>query len=145
MGSSLLKNLLGRTGIHVTATRRSHGLSETEGGKLEIVDYRERYLYLDRADVILSATESPHYTLTAGEAAKRLCTRKNRLFLDIAVPAEIDPEMGELPGCRLVSIDDFERLARENGMTVEDMYRKITARIRAGIRSSARTTTPARS
>lgn len=114
MGSSLLKNLLGRTGIHVTATRRSHGLSETESGKLEIADYLDRYLYLDRADVILSATESPHYTLTAGEAAKRLCTRKNRLFLDIAVPADIDPEMGELPGCRLVSIDDFERLAREN-------------------------------
>ena len=27
----------------------------------------------------------------------------------------------------------IERLARENGMTVEDMYRKITARIRAGM------------
>ena len=117
MGSSILKNLLGRRGIHVYATRRSHGLGEPESARLTVVDYRERYRFLERADVIVSVTDSPHYTLTAKEAKRRCAAcfpEKERLFLDIAVPADIDPQVASLPGCRLVGIDAFEELAREN-------------------------------
>lgn len=53
MGGSVLKNLLGREGIHVYATRRSHGLGERESGRLSIVDYGDRCRFLDRADVIV--------------------------------------------------------------------------------------------
>lgn len=35
-------------------------------GALTVVEYGERYNYLEQADVIISATESPHHTLTAG-------------------------------------------------------------------------------
>lgn len=117
MGGSVLKNLLGREGIHVYATRRSHGLGERESGRLSIVDYGDRCRFLDRADVIVSATESPHYTLTAGEAEKylkRSREEKPRLFIDMAVPADIDRKIASLPGCRVVGMDDFERLAEEN-------------------------------
>ena len=117
MGGSVLKNLLGREGIHVYATRRSHGLGERESGRLSIVDYGDRCRFLDRADVIVSATESPHYTLTAGEAEKylkRSGEEKPRLFIDMAVPADIDRKIASLPGCRVVGMDDFERLAEEN-------------------------------
>lgn len=117
MGGSVLKNLLGREGIHVYATRRSHGLGEREGGRLSIVDYRDRCRFLERADVIVSATESPHYTLTAGETEKYLkCSgaEKPRLFIDMAVPADIDRQIASLPGCRVLGMDDFERLAEEN-------------------------------
>ena len=112
-----MKNLLGREGIHVYATRRSHGLGERESGRLSIVDYGDRCRFLDRADVIVSATESPHYTLTAGEAEKylkRSGPEKPRLFIDMAVPADIDRKIASLPGCRVVGMDDFERLAEEN-------------------------------
>ncbi len=117
MGGIVLKNLLGREGIHVYATRRTHGLGEREGGRLSIVDYRDRYLFLERADVIVSATESPHYTLTSGETRDRLLRsglEKKHLFIDIAVPADIDREIAFLPGCRVVGMDDFEELAKEN-------------------------------
>ena len=117
MGGSVLKNLLGREGIHIYATRRSHGLGEREGGRLSIVDYRDRCRFLERADVIVSATESPHYTLTAGETEKYLkCSgpEKPRLFIDMAVPADIDRQIASLPGCRVLGMDDFERLAEEN-------------------------------
>ena len=135
MGGSILKNLLARENIHVYATRRSHGLGERESSRLSVVDYRERYRFLERADVIVSATESPHYTFTAGEAEEYLRgtgtaegsetaegagttesskAEKKRLFIDIAVPADIDRQIASLPGCRVVGMDDFERLAEEN-------------------------------
>lgn len=114
MGGILLKNLLSREGFHIRATRRLHGLSVPENDRLTVVDYRDRYRYLDQADVIISATESPHYTITAGEARKVMVTEKERLFLDIAVPADLDGQIGKLSGCRLIGIDDFERLARDN-------------------------------
>ncbi|HIV91591.1 MAG TPA: hypothetical protein H9744_07940 [Candidatus Eisenbergiella stercoravium] len=117
MGGSVLKNLLGREGIHVYATRRSHGLGERENSRLSIVDYGDRCRFLEQADVIVSATESPHYTLTAGETEKylkRSGAEKPRLFIDMAVPADIDRQIASLPGCRVVGMDDFERLAEEN-------------------------------
>ena len=117
VGGSVLKNLLGRESVHVYATRRSHGLGERESSRLSIVDYRDRYRFLERADVIVSATESPHYTFTAGEAQeylRRSREEKPRLFIDLAVPADIDRQIASLLGCRVVGMDDFERLAEEN-------------------------------
>ncbi len=116
MGGSVLKNLLGREGIHVYATRRSHGLGERESSRLSVVDYRDRYRYLEQADVIVSATESPHYTLTAEEVGESLRRgqKKKRLFIDIAVPADLDRQIASFPDCRLIGMDDFGRLAQEN-------------------------------
>ena len=63
----MLKNLLGREGIHVYATRRSHGLGEREGGSCPLWITGTAAVSWSGRDVIVSATESPHYTLTAGE------------------------------------------------------------------------------
>jgi glutamyl-tRNA reductase len=41
-------------------------------------------------------------------------TVRDRLFIDLAVPPDIDPEAVTLTGGRLTAIDNFERLAREN-------------------------------
>lgn len=57
--------------------------------------------------MVISSTESPHYTITAGKAAELLKDGRERLFIDIAVPADIDREISALPGCRLIAIDDF--------------------------------------
>lgn len=116
MGSIILKNLLDHGNIHVLATKRNHAVTGSAKGALTVVEYGERYDYLEQADVIISATESPHYTLTAGEAAGYLADGRERLFIDIAVPADMDKDIGTLPGCRLISIDDFERLASRNNI-----------------------------
>ena len=99
-------------------------------GRLSIVDYRERYRFLECADVIVSATESPHYTITAGEAGeclKRSGPEKERLFIDIAIPADIDRQIASLPGCRVVGMDDFERLAEENNRKKQQAVRDAGA------------------
>lgn len=116
MGSIILKNLLDRGSIRVYATKRNHSVTDRERSNLTVVDYRERYRYLELADVIISSTESPHYTITAGKAADFLKDGRERLFIDIAVPADIDREIALLPGCRLIAIDDFRELAGRNNL-----------------------------
>ena len=79
--------------------------------------YQERYAYLQEADVVISATASPHYTLTAGRGGEVLRSdreTKERLFIDISMPPDMDAEIGRLERCRLVALDEIKSLAEEN-------------------------------
>lgn len=115
IGSTILKNILSRSQIRVIATARSHkGLYQDGSGQVINVDYKDRYAFIEEADVIISATSSPHYTVTAGKAGEAMRTKKKRLFLDVSVPADIDEKIALMADCRLISMDDFGRLAQEN-------------------------------
>lgn len=48
------------------------------------------------------------------EIEKRSISDKKRLFIDIAVPRDIDENVAEMKNTRLVTIDDFEIIAEEN-------------------------------
>ena len=120
MGSIILKNLLSQENIRVIATVRSHnGIYQSGNPRVENVDYQNRYDYLEEADAVISATSSPHYTLMAGEVRKSVRTSKERLFLDIAMPPDLDGNIGEIEKCRLISLDDINRLAEENNRRKE--------------------------
>lgn len=115
MGSIILKDLLSQENICVIATSRSHnGIYHSSSPRVENVSYTDRYDYLDIADVVISATSSPHYTLTAGRTAKAIRTPKERLFLDISMPSDLDGDIAGIEGCRLIALDDINRLAEEN-------------------------------
>ena len=67
--------------------------------------YEERYDYVDWADVVISATNSPHYTFVASKVQKYLKESKMRLFLDLAVPRDIEEEIGTLSDCVIENMD----------------------------------------
>ena len=81
--------------------------------KMTWVDFDKRYDYLSKTDVIVSATSSPHYTLTKEEFEKK-AGKKTYLLIDLAVPFDIDQEIGKIAGNTLYDIDYFEILSREN-------------------------------
>lgn len=115
MGSIILKDLLSQEDIRVIATVRSHnGIYQSGSLRVQNVDYQNRYAYVEEADVIISATSSPHYTLTAGRVREAVQTPKERLFLDISMPPDIDAEIAGIENCRLVSLDNINKLAEEN-------------------------------
>lgn len=115
IGGIILKNLISHGDVRVIATTRTHqGLYQDASGQVENVDYKNRYDYVEEADAVISATLSPHYTITAGRAGEAMRTRKKRLFLDVSVPADIDERVALMENCRLVSIDDFKKLAENN-------------------------------
>ncbi|WP_298187550.1 glutamyl-tRNA reductase [Acidiferrobacter sp.] len=72
--------------------------------------------YLAAADIVISCTASLLPLLGKGAVESALKTRKHRpMFLvDLAVPRDIEPEVGELPDVYLYTIDDLKGVIEEN-------------------------------
>lgn len=104
--------------IEITGTSRSHHSADEVFGRhqqIRIEDYSRRYELAAWADVIISATASPHYTFVGDELAEAVkMHHKRRLFLDLAMPKDIDPSVSEVDGCVLRDIDYIRTLSREN-------------------------------
>ena len=113
IGGSVLKNLAASEEVSLVATTRSHEFSAQAQGA-ESVPYEQRYLYLDEADCVVCATASPHVVFSAERVRTALRTRKKRLFIDLALPQDIDPAVGGIPDCSLADIDSFREAAQEN-------------------------------
>jgi glutamyl-tRNA reductase len=69
------------------------------------------------ADVVLTSTGSPSVLLEASDVAPVLARRRGRplLIMDVAVPRDVDPGVGVLPGVTLLDMDDLRSFA-ETGM-----------------------------
>ncbi len=115
IGTTVLKNLSSHKNISVKATMRKHTRNKllSELG-IETVDYNSRYDYINAADCVVSATSSPHNTVTFYDLKDRLTDKKNRLFIDLAVPPDIDNSIENLDGVKVINIDYFEQLAKDN-------------------------------
>lgn len=117
IGGIVARNLLEKEGIHLLLTGRSHNQKQelfSRAENTDFVPYEKRYEYLNQADVVISATKSPHYTFTKEEVEQALKEPKSRLFLDLAVPCDIDGDIGKLSGAKIMNIDDFKKLSEKN-------------------------------
>ncbi len=116
-GSIVAKDLLAK-GISVLGTERHHSdgeeIYQKRKEKLKFIDFQERYQYVAQADAIVSATTSPHYTLTKEAYRKETQGSGERLLVDLAVPCDMDKSLEELFGVTLLDIDYFEKAAKEN-------------------------------
>ncbi len=72
--------------------------------------------HLAEADIVISATASPTYLLTQAEVKQVIKIRKHRpmFMVDIAVPRDIEPAVGELEDVYLYSVDDLNEVIQEN-------------------------------
>ena len=104
--------------IEITGTSRSHHSADSifdRHQQIRIEDYSRRYELATWADVIISATASPHYTFVRDELAEAVKMQpKRRLLLDLAMPKDIDPAVSDVDGCVLRDIDYIRTLSREN-------------------------------
>ncbi|WP_206811641.1 glutamyl-tRNA reductase [Paradesulfitobacterium ferrireducens] len=74
------------------------------------VRFDEMDAYLGEVDIIISATASVHYVLLPERVEKIMRARAGRalLIIDIAVPRDVHPEVGSIPGVTLHDIDDLQ-------------------------------------
>ena len=72
--------------------------------------------HLAEADMVISATGSPHAVLDKPMVEKALRSRKHRpvFMVDIAVPRDIDAAVAELEDIYLYTVDDLQDVIREN-------------------------------
>ena len=84
--------------------------------KGKAVDWTEVYGVLDQMDIIITSTGAPHYVIHQREVKKALEQRQGRpvVLIDIAVPRDVEPEVGQLPGVSLYNIDDLESVVDDN-------------------------------
>jgi glutamyl-tRNA reductase len=66
-------------------------------------------------DVVIASTNAPGLVLDAPTVADALRLRRGRslVLVDLAVPRDLDPAIGELDGCYLYDIDDLEQIVVE--------------------------------
>ena len=66
---------------------------------------------LERADIVIASTASPHTLLGAEEIGEVMTARRGRplLLVDLAVPRDIDAQCGELPGVTVLDMDALQR------------------------------------
>jgi glutamyl-tRNA reductase len=67
---------------------------------------------LARADVVVSSTSSSGFVLDAA-TVERAHKGRQLLFIDLAVPRDLDPAIHALDGCYLYDIDDLEAIVSE--------------------------------
>lgn len=117
IGGRVAKNLLYKGRINLTATLRKHRNMDDylRDDRIRYIPFDDRYKGIENYDVIISATKSPHYTITKNELdPDSFKGEKNHLFIDLAVPADIDEEIGKIEGCRRIDIDGFKKLSKRN-------------------------------
>ncbi len=67
-------------------------------------------------DVVMSSTAASEYVIQASTVADAFCERRYRplLCIDIAVPRDIDPKVGELSNVYLFDVDDLQQVVTAN-------------------------------
>lgn len=86
--------------------------SEMGGHAVRFDDWQK---VLERIDIVISSTGAPHSIVQRADVEKVRRARKYRplFFIDIAVPRDIDPGVGEIEEVYLYDIDTLEQLATE--------------------------------
>lgn len=93
---------INRTEQHIKDISKEFGIEAFGFDKLESC--------LKKADVVISATGAPHAILTCETVNRALRRRKNKplLIIDIAVPRDVDSDVGKLDHVRLYNIDHLK-------------------------------------
>jgi glutamyl-tRNA reductase len=103
---------------------RAIGLAQRFGG--EAVRFDELPAQLELADIVVSATNSPHHIVEREELEQVMAGRDGRplLLVDIAVPRDVDPACRELAGVSVHDVDDVQAIVERNASVREAEARK---------------------
>lgn len=96
-----------KEGAEVTVTIRQYrkGIVDTPNNCARI-NYGDRLELLPHCDIVVSATTSPNFTLTA-EQIRTTETKPGLILVDLAVPRDFEQEIGSIDKVTLYTIDDF--------------------------------------
>ncbi|MFT4177379.1 MAG: glutamyl-tRNA reductase [Luteolibacter sp.] len=109
--------LVSRGAKSIFVTNRSYDRAVELAHEMQgqAVKFDEWQSILEKVDVVISSTGAPHAIIHRADVEKARRARKYRplFFIDIAVPRDIDPAVGEIEEVYLYDIDTLEQLAEE--------------------------------
>jgi len=123
----------------VATRRRDRAISLAKRYHATSVSFDELPQALERADVVVAATSSPHMLIEARELAEVLSIREGRpmLLIDLAVPRDVDHACAEIDGVSLYDIDDLQAVIARNRRVRQGEARKAEGIIEEEIQAFA--------
>lgn len=133
MGKLAAKALAQQTGSRILVANRTQeraaDLARQLGPNTVAYDLAHLREALVESDIVISGTSSDEFILGPAEIAPVMMERTGRglLFIDIAVPRDIDPAVREIDGVHLFDIDDIEAKTDEGWSGREAEVTKVEA------------------
>lgn len=84
--------------------------------KGQAIPFDEFLHWAGQADIIITSTGAPHFIVHKPDIDHIMAGRPDRpmVFIDIAVPRDVDPRVGEVAGAKVYNIDDLEQVVEVN-------------------------------
>src|SRR5947199_1286685 len=116
--AELAASCLASEGVRVTLVanrtyERAQAIAEQLGGAALTLD--EAWDHFASADIVLSSTAAPHAVVTWERVAPAIGRRRGRplCILDLAVPRDVEPAVGQLENVFLYDVDDLQAVAAQ--------------------------------
>ncbi|MEY3667344.1 MAG: hypothetical protein RL572_884 [Pseudomonadota bacterium] len=95
---------------------------------------------LVRADIVVSSTNSQLPLLGKGAVESAIKRRRHKpmLLVDLAVPRDIEPQVGEIPDAYLYSVDDIRDVIEDNVKSRTEAAAQASAIIERGVQEYQR-------
>lgn len=118
MGELAARHLMRQGASRLLVTNRTaaraQALAQKYGG--EAFPIEELPQRGEQADVVITCTGAPQPLLTRADAGHFLARRRGRpmLFLDVAVPRDVDPSVHQLENAFVYNVDDLDQVVHTN-------------------------------
>ncbi|HYT03747.1 MAG TPA: glutamyl-tRNA reductase [Gemmatimonadales bacterium] len=118
--AELAASCLVSEGVRVTLVanrsyERAKAVADQLGGEARALTLDEAWEHFGDADIVLTSTAAPHAVVTWERVAPAIARRAARplCILDLAVPRDVEPAVGQLENVFLYDIDDLQAVAAQ--------------------------------
>ncbi|MDP4146277.1 MAG: glutamyl-tRNA reductase [Bacillota bacterium] len=81
--------------------------------KVTGIDFQHRYKVINDVDILVSGTSAPHFVIHKDEFVENY-NGKPFCILDLSLPRDVEPSIGDINGVTLYIIDDLQKISKEN-------------------------------
>ncbi|MFZ5969793.1 MAG: glutamyl-tRNA reductase [Bacillota bacterium] len=117
MSRIAIENLISRgvEEIHVTNRTVGHAIDLSKRyANVGVIDFHDRYRMVPQVDIVITSTSAPHFVLRKDELEKYIDRKKPLCIIDIALPRDVEPEIGQIEGVSLYELDTLKKVSEEN-------------------------------
>lgn len=130
MGQLALVSLFAAGVRDLVVINRSEALGLALAGRFggTALPWTQKRAALRAADLVISSTSAPHYVITRDDLEGMERDSEHPLLLiDLAVPRDIEPEVGDYPGVRMCHLDALEEKAMQVSQSQSDVVAQALA------------------
>ncbi len=122
LAQSILSLLVKENLTNIYITNRSYHKAEKISNTyhVNIIDFRDKYEWIAKADIIISATSASHIVLEYEKFLEQKLD-KEYLMLDLAVPRDIDPHIVSLKKVQVLNLDDIWKVSQQHNCVREQL------------------------